>query len=55
MEARRMFQHLACLAARPADAPCAHWAGEVANHRDEIRDLLATSPRLANTVDVTKA
>jgi len=52
---RHVMQHLAYLAVSPADAPRQHWAGEVTNHRDEIRDLLETSPSLANKIDMAKA
>ena len=52
---RLAFQHLILLAASPAADPQAHWAGEVAHSRDEIRQLLETSPSLQTAVDPDKA
>jgi hypothetical protein len=52
---RLTFQHLILLAASPAADPRAHWAGEVSDHRDDIRQLLDTSPSLRTKIDLDKA
>ena len=49
---RLAVQHLCQIVAAPANDARNHWAGEVDAHRAEIRQLLETSPSLANKLDL---